>query len=105
MEIYNNNTRWKFIKRGIIMKFMQSNLAKKLIIILIVLMIFNIAIPREVKAWDLGGILLKPISSMILSVLVSIDTTIGLTLNGISIATDVLGSLIDLITKDNRECT
>lgn len=61
------------------MKFIKSNLAKKLIIILVVLMIFNIAIPKRVDAaWNFSGILMKPISSLILSFLVSIDVQLGL---------------------------
>ena len=61
------------------MKFIKSDLAKKLIIILIALMIFNIAIPKEVNAaWNFSGILMKPMSSLILSFLVSIDVQIGL---------------------------
>lgn len=73
------------------MKLLKSSLIKKLIIILIALMIFNIAVPREVKAWDFAGILLKPISSLVLSIMVTIDTTIGILLNGASIGVDVIG--------------
>lgn len=79
------------------MKFVKSKFAQKLIIILIVLLIFNIAIPKQVHAWDIAGILFKPIFSLILSVLVSIDCAIGVTLNGISIAVDGLGGLADAI--------
>ena len=85
------------------MKFIKSNIAKKLIIILIALMIFNIAVPREVKAWDLGGILLKPLTSVILSTLVSIDVGIGIILNGFTGALSALGSVIALITENEGE--
>ena len=67
------------------MKFVKSKFTQKLIIILIALMIFNMAIPKTVNAWDMGGILLKPISSLVLTFLVSVDTTMGLILNGASI--------------------
>ena len=60
------------------MKFIKSDLAKKLIIILIALMIFNIAIPKDVNAArNFTGILMKPITSVILGYLVSIDVTLG----------------------------
>lgn len=85
------------------MKFIKSNMAKKLIIILIALMIFNIAVPREVKAWDLGGILLKPLTSVILSALISVDVGIGIILNGFTGALHALGSVIELITGDKVE--
>lgn len=85
------------------MKFVKSKFAQKLIIILIALMIFNIAIPQKVKAWDLGGILLKPISSLILSTLVSIDTSIGILLNGISIGVNAIGGIIEIFTEDNTD--
>lgn len=85
------------------MKFVKSNFAQKLIIILIALMIFNIVIPKEVKAWDLGGILLKPITSLILASMVSTDVSIGILLNGISIAIGGIGGIIELFTEDNAE--
>lgn len=83
------------------MKFIKSKFAQKLIIILIALMIFNIALPHQVNAWDLGGILLKPISAIILANMVTIDVTIGVLLNGLSIGVHVVGGIIDLFTKDN----
>ena len=73
------------------MKFFKSNFAKKLIIILVILMIANVAIPKEVKAWDLGGILMKPITSIILANLVQIDVAMGVMLNGLSIAVEGIG--------------
>lgn len=82
------------------MKFIKSSLAKKLIIILIILMIFNVIIPKEVKAWDFAGILMKPISSLLLSGLISVDVSIGLLLNGLSAPLKLIGGLIDAITGD-----
>lgn len=79
------------------MKFIKSNLAKKLIIVLIALMVFNIAIPQEVKAFDIGGILFKPLFSLIITILMTIDTTIGLTLTGISTSLDAVGLVVDMI--------
>lgn len=88
------------------MKFIKSNLAKKLIIILIALMIFNIAIPREVNAaWNFSGILMKPITSMILSFLVSIDVQIGLFMLGADIVTNGVGRLVEDITADAESLT
>lgn len=86
------------------MKFIKSSFAQKLIIILIAIMIFNMAIPNPSKAWDVAGILFKPISTLIVSVLVSIDVTIGLTLTGISSAIKVLGSIVDMCTENERKC-
>jgi len=84
------------------MKFVKSKFAQKLIIILIALMIFNIAVPKEVSAWDLGGILLKPITSLILTNLISIDVSIGIILNGLSIATNIVGGIIELFVPENH---
>lgn len=81
------------------MKFVKSGFGQKLIIILIALMIFNIAVPKEVKAWDVGGILLKPISSLILAWLVSIDVQLGVFLAGVDIAVDAVGDIIDRINE------
>lgn len=82
------------------MKFLKSKLAQKLIIILIALMIFNIAIPPEVKAWDFAGILLKPLTSLILSIMVQIDITIGMVLNGASPGFQMLGALASAVCAD-----
>lgn len=90
------------------MKILKSNkFAQKLIIILVVLLIFNLAIPKKVQAWDFGGILLKPISSLVLSLIVPIDTTLGLIMNGLSIYMEALGNytefIIDSITLAYEE--
>lgn len=84
------------------MKFFKSNFAKKLIIILVILMIANIAIPKEVKAWDLGGILMKPITSIILANLVQIDVTMGIILNGLSIGVTAIGRIYRVVY--GRQC-
>lgn len=83
------------------MKFLKSNLAQKLIIILIALLIFNIAIPPEVKAWDIAGILMKPITSLIVSMLISVDVTIGFFLTGLSAAVDTVGAMVEVFTEDD----
>lgn len=85
------------------MKLSKSKFSKRLIIVLIILMIFNVVAPKKVKAWDLGGILIKPFSAIVLSNLVSIDVTIGTLLNGFSIGTDLVGSIIELFTNDKEE--
>lgn len=82
------------------MKFVKSKLAQKLIIILIALMIFNMAVPKQVKAWDFGGILFKPISSLITSILASTDVGLGLILMGIDGGMHVLGTVTDWITDE-----
>jgi len=85
------------------MKFVKSKFAQKLIIILIVLMIFNIAVPKQVSAWDLGGILLKPITSAILGFLVSVDVSIGVLLNGLSIGVNAIGGIIEILSEENAK--
>lgn len=64
------------------MRFVKSNVAKKLVIVLIVLMIFNIIMPKSSKAWDLMGILNKPIYALATGVALNVDAHIGLLLNG-----------------------
>ena len=81
------------------MKLIKSNWAKKLIIILIALMIFNLAVPQPAKAWDLAGVLMKPLFSAILGVVVSVDVTLGLFLTGIDSAINLLGGLVDAIME------
>lgn len=85
------------------MKLSKSKFSKRLIIILIILMIFNVIVPKKVKAWDLGGILIKPFSAIVLSHLLTIDVTIGIMFNGLSIGVDILGSVIEIFTKDNED--
>lgn len=85
------------------MKLSKSKFSKRLIIVLIILMIFNVVAPKKVKAWDLGGILIKPFSAIVLSNLVTIDVTIGSLLNGLSIQTNLVGSIIELFTGDKED--
>ena len=59
------------------MKFVKSDLAKKLIIILIVLLLFNTLYPSMSYAVDLGGILLQPLYWLLLGTYIPIDLTIG----------------------------
>ena len=64
------------------MKFIKSSLAKKLIIVLITLLIFNVAYPTVLFAVDFGGILLQPVVWLILAVVVPIDAIFGMLING-----------------------
>ena len=86
------------------MKFVKSNLAKKLIIILIAIMIFNFAVPPIANAdiitqvLDIaGGILYKPFATMILSFLVTVNGTLSLFLCGVSFAADIVELLVSAI--------
>ena len=90
------------------MKLLKSDLLKKLIIILIVLMIFNIAIPKEVRAattWNFSGILMKPLTSLILTYLVSIDVQMGLFLSITDLALDGVGDVVAQVTKAAEDGT
>lgn len=80
------------------MKFIKRGFAQKLIIVLVALMVFNIAVPKQVKAWDIGGVLLKPISSLILVWMASIDVQLGTFLYGIGQATDDISDIVEDIT-------
>ena len=66
------------------MKFVKSNFAKKIIILLIIVMVSNLAIPLQVNAVDVSGILFKPVSQLILSIIVTINVTISAIINGLS---------------------
>lgn len=79
------------------MKLIKSSFMQKVIIVLVALIIFNAAIPQEVKAIDYGGILLKPISTIILYILVEIDVYIGIMLNGLSGTVHIIGGIIEAI--------
>lgn len=85
------------------MKFIKSDLAKKLIIILIAIMIFNIAVPKQVQAWDLAGVLMKPLFTAILSIVISVDVTVGLFLTGVDSAIDAVGGLVDGIIELGKD--
>lgn len=62
------------------MNLVKSNLAKKLIIILIILLLFNVAYPSMTYAVDLGGILLSPLYWLVLGIAVPADVLMGMTL-------------------------
>lgn len=62
------------------MKFVKSDLAKKLIIILIVLLLFNALYPSMTYAVDLGGILLQPLYWLLLGIYIPTDLLIGATI-------------------------
>lgn len=86
------------------MKFIKSNFAKKLIIILVILMIFNIAIPKKVHAsWNFSGILMKPFTYMALGFLMSVDVGIGILMSTMDIALDGVGTVIEKITEKTKE--
>lgn len=87
------------------MKFIKSNFAKRLIIILVALMIFNIAIPQEVNAGILdgvveaaGGILFIPLKMLILTSTANINIQLGLFLNG---GTGTVKNILDQINNSN----
>lgn len=62
------------------MRFIQSNLAKKLIIVLIVILLFNTICPSMSYAVDLGGILLQPVYWLLLGIYIPADLSLGLTI-------------------------
>ena len=64
------------------MKFIKSDIAKKLVIVLVILMIFNIIMPKSSKAWDLMGILNKPLYALATGMALQVDANIGILLNG-----------------------
>ena len=69
------------------MKFVKSNFAKKIIILLIIVMVSNLALPLQVNAVDVGGILFKPVAQIVLSILVTLNITISSIINGLSYLT------------------
>lgn len=85
------------------MKFFKSNFAKKLIIVLVVLMVFNIAIPKKVHAWDFAGIIYKPILTLYLSFLTSVDVQIGIIMFGVDMSTGGVGTIVEKITKEGAK--
>lgn len=62
------------------MKFVKSNLAKKLIIVLIIVLLFNTLCPTMLYAVDLGGILLQPLYWLLLGILIPADLVMGATI-------------------------
>lgn len=59
------------------MKFIQNNVTKKLMVVLIILLLFNALYPSMVYAIDLGGILLQPIWWLVLGIVVPADILLG----------------------------
>ena len=59
------------------MNFTKNSLAKKLIIVLITLLVFNVFYPTMTYAVDFGGILLEPIYWLLCSIYVPVDLTLG----------------------------
>ena len=72
------------------MKFVKSNFAKKIIIILVAIMMFNVAMPTVANAgvvdWALdaaGGIFFIPLKALLLSVTTNININLGRLLRGV----------------------
>lgn len=91
------------------MKFLKSSFVKKLIIILIAVMILNSFLLKQVNASVLGsvadiagGILFKPIFALITLNLASVDVTLGIFLNGLSIGTSVVGAVVEAIMDSDE---
>lgn len=82
------------------MNLKKSGLFKKIIIILIVLILFNIAVPKRVNAVSLGGILFKPISAIILTILTAANCTLSLFLHGASVGIGGIQDAVDHIDDD-----
>ena len=63
------------------MKIINSKYLKKILIsFFIFIMVLNIAVPTKVYAVDLGGILLKPITSLCNACIFSINSVLGILL-------------------------
>lgn len=84
------------------MKFVKSEFAKKLIIVLIALMIFNIAVPRQAYALDIGGILLKPLTSLILVIVASVDVMVGSFLVAMPATIKAIGEAANALSRRPR---
>lgn len=82
------------------MKFVKSNWAKKLIILLVIILLINVTIPQEVKAFDPLGVVLEQFIWAYMSPSLIFEVTLGLTLNGINIAFDSIAGLVNLITGE-----
>jgi len=59
------------------MNFTKNSLAKKLIIILVTLLVFNVFYPSMSYAIDFGGILLEPVYWLLCSIYIPADLTMG----------------------------
>ena len=59
---------------------LKNSLAKKLIIVLIILVLFNSVYPTMSYAVDIGGILLQPIYWLLLGIYIPIDIAAGATI-------------------------
>lgn len=92
------------------MKFLKSGFTKKLIIILISIIIFNSFLPMQSNASVLGsvadiagGVLFKPVFSLITLALTSVDVTLGTFLNGFSIGVNFVGVIAELVMDSDDE--
>ena len=61
------------------MDLVKSNFAKKLILVLVVIIVFNAVMPKQVMAadWDIGGLLFKPLISLAASIIGTLDVLVG----------------------------
>ena len=76
------------------MKFVKSNLAKKLIIVLIAVILFNAVVPVQVQAVDFTGVVIKGISLFVLRILVTIDVALGVFMKCIDLSLTGVGDII-----------
>ena len=80
------------------MNFIKSSLAKKILLILIAILLFNFAIPQEVKAAGIvESILFKPLASLLYNIVVSVEALLGMVINGVGGGFDAIGDIIDKI--------
>lgn len=90
------------------MKFVRSDLAKKLMIILIVLLLFNALYPSMSYAVDFGGILLQPFYWLLLGIYIPADLTLGFTMFMQEFTTNDLDKWVEGIlegTNDGMDIT
>ena len=81
------------------MKFVKSDLAKKLIIILVVLLLFNTLYPSMSYAIDLGGILLQPVYWLLLGIYIPADLVLGATIKLMDFSWDDINNNTDKILE------
>ena len=77
------------------MKILKNNFIQKLIIVLALIMIFNLIVPKQIKALDIAGILFKPIFTLIATLMATIDITLGCTLFLTDFSTRGVNDFID----------
>lgn len=85
------------------MKFIKTNWTQKLIIILVAIILFNAFVPPKVKAGNLAGALMKPAASLILSILVSIDVSLGVLVNFADMTLNGVGKILNVLDEIDWE--